>query len=135
MFDISAIDTKTPSEKGAFMAILHPVTGETMHDDLGNEVGVYLVGRFSDAFAKARRENAASRIDAAAAQKPAPAEEDEVAHIVSSCTTGWTWSDLDGKPFMFSQSNARTFWFDPRFRLHLDLALAFITNLGNFMKR
>jgi hypothetical protein len=134
MFDILAIDTKTPSEKGSFMPMLHPVSGEKLRDSDGKEVGVFLRGRFSDAFAAARKENLDRRVELAAAGKK-HSEDDEIAHLVAACTTGWTWTELDEAPFKYSPENAQKFWADPRFKLHADLALQFIVDLGNFMRR
>lgn len=134
MFDISALDFRTPSQAGAFMAFRSPITGDVVKDDTGNEIGVSLLGRYSDAFFEGRQALETKRVEAAANGKQLSLDE-EIAFVIAECTTGWTWTELDGTPFLFSKENAHKFWADPRFRIYRDAAYVFVSDLGNFTKR
>jgi hypothetical protein len=133
MFDISRLDFRTPSQAGAFMAFRHPATGEAVKDDAGKEVGVTLLGRYSDSFYEARQQLEVKRVDAAAAGKALTAEQ-EAAFLIAECTSGWTWTHIDNAEFPFSKENAHKFWNDPRYRVYRDAAYLFVSDLGNFTK-
>jgi hypothetical protein len=134
-FDIAALDTKTKSEEGVEMKVLSPKTMLPMTDDDKNPVTITLRGRNSTAY-----KNAISIINDRARERQArniaPTPEsraDDEAEVLAACTIGWTFTEMDGKPFPPTPENIRAFYGNERFTFVHEQASRFVASDGNFL--
>lgn len=134
-FDLAALETSTLSEQGVPMELIHPKTRMRILREDGEPVTITLLGSNSNAFRDAQR-IITDRRTKRAARAIQPTQEDfraDELQVVVSCTTNWTFDQLDGKPFPYSQENARKLWSDLRFDWIFRQAVMFIMDEGNFL--
>jgi hypothetical protein len=135
MFDISSLDTRTRSEAGVPMIVVHPKTRGPVARADGTTVFITLLGRCSDTYRDKQREIAERNAETAARgirQSRDEREQDDVELLVS-CTKSWTIDQMDGEGFPCTDANARRLWSDTRFLWLRDQAIAHIQTDGNFL--
>lgn len=151
-FDIALLDTKTLSDAGVQMTLVHLKTGEPlMHTkenpgDPDKPVTITVHGRQSQVFRDWLRATQATRAQEAAARQkqnlPAlsaeelaeQAEADNNAMMIA-CTEDWSFTELHGKPFPCTEANKRLFYTDPRFRSYRQQVFDFIMADSNFLAK
>lgn len=136
MFDISTLDTLTLSEEGVEMPVIHPRTKEPVLGSDGRQITITMLGRMSaDAQAAFRRvrDRQNERVQQGRRTTPEDVERDQV-DILVACTRAWTFSEMDGTPFPFTQANADRLWRDPRFRWLREQAFVYVNDDGNFIR-
>lgn len=115
--DFNQFDTATLADKGAPIKILDP-SRNTMIGDDGEPVIFYIKGQDSSTFISHmnRVEAEVSRQDGKTERTPEQREEDGNS-LLAAMTTGWSdnWT-LDGEKLSFSETNAKRFYADRRFR-------------------
>lgn len=137
MFDLAEMDTYTGSNEGRDMELKTP-KGFPAKDENGNAIKFTFLGRMSDvgrdidtAQSKARlqrmQETGRSDID------PEEQERLTVDLLVKLCR-GWTFKNLDGGDFPFSEENARKLFSDRRFINIRRQCLTFVNDEANFTK-
>lgn len=136
MFDVKALDTRTASEAGVDMPVLHPRDRAPIIDtETGANVTIRLRGRNSDTFRTQQRELNKRRAEFQS-RGVIMTDDDfmrERVDMVCACTLGWTFSQMDGAEFPYTPDNVRRFWADRRWTWLLDNAWAFLTEEGNFL--
>lgn len=106
--DLTALDVKAASEKGAVLHLKHPMTGEKLFD--GDEpVTVTVIGRDSPSVRSAMLD-----IERRKAKGEDITKEDEGLELLAVVTLGWSGIEFDGKALEYSKSNARKLYSDPR---------------------
>lgn len=138
MFDIAAMDIATGSDAGAPMELIDPVRKTVLKDEKGDKVTITLLGINSQVARDTNRRLANATLDKQArgisvGNRIEEAEEEQT-EVLTACTVGWSFTELDGKPFPFTPENARKFWADRRFKHIRDQATGFIRDTANFMK-
>ena len=134
-FDLASLDTRTRSEQGVAMEIIHPKTRAPVLREDGRPVTITLLGANSDIFsdvARRMRDRNSDRVNKGVRVSPDDMRNDEFEYLVA-CTVDWTIEEMDGKPFPFSRENARKLWADRRFNWLFREALNFISVEGNFL--
>lgn len=106
--DLTRLDVKAASEKGAVLHLKHPMTGEKLFDG-DDPVTITVIGRDSPSVRAAMTD-----IERRKAKGEDISREDEGLELLSVVTTGWTGIDFDGKALEFSKANARKIYADPR---------------------
>ena len=135
MFDIAKLDTQTRSEQGVAMTVRHPGTGLAILDDQGEPVTITLMGNNSEAFRTMQRA-ISERRQARRAKRIEITVDDlrnDDTEVMAALTLGWTFTEMDGKPFSFSPENARRLWADTRWEWLFNEAVSFTAAAGNFM--
>ena len=134
-FDVSQLDTRTLSEAGVPMPIKHPRTNAPILGKDGKPVTITLLGPNSAKAKAVNRELQARRADfAARGVKMEPKDfERERFDLLVALTTGWTFDQLDGKPFPFSPDNLRAFWADQRWEWLQSEAWQWCQSDGNYL--
>jgi len=135
-FDLAALDTKTLSEQGMPMPIIHPRTRTPIMNEDGTPLTITLLGRHSEAFRETLRASQQGRADLTArgiAISDEHREREDINTLVA-CTRDWTFQVLDGKEFPCTPQNVRKLWNDTRFRGLRETAIGFILSDGNFLR-
>ena len=97
--ELSVLDTKKKANTGAFLHLKHPGTGDPLFDngDQSKPVGLYIMGKDSDVFAKARHK---SMNDALSGKKKSTRTSEQIdldgIGLLADMTTGWQNLSLDG---------------------------------------
>ncbi len=134
-FDLTKLDSRSKSETGVEMKIIHPGTLAPITNSDGQPVTITLRGRNSTAYKTAfRMVQDRARERAARGLRPND-EETRVDEIDFLCavTTDWKFTELDGAPFPCTPENIRKLWSDERFTWVLEQATRFAANDGNFL--
>ncbi len=91
--DLSILNTKKKANTGAFLHLNHPATGMPIYDndDETKPVGIYLMGKDSDLFAKTKHKNLNSILNAKKKSETKTSEsiEQESITLLADMTTGW----------------------------------------------
>lgn len=134
-FDLADYETRTKSESGAPMPLLHPRTIAPLTNDDGSPTTITLLGRASDLYRDLFRQLQEERITRMAAGIRTTPEDQTIedTRILVACTKTWNIDALDGQAFPFSRENAQKLWSDARFLWIRDAAIAFMRNDGNFL--
>jgi len=134
-FDLASLDTRTRAQSGVPMQLIHPRDRGPVRTDAGELVTVTLHGRASDIYCNAERAMQERRAERRA--RGVITTQDEFARdeteLLAACTVAWNIPELDGKPFAYSDDNARRLWSDTRFAWLRDQAIGFIQADGNFL--
>lgn len=135
MFDIAQLDTRLRSENGVAMPILHPRSGAPLLDDKGAPVTITLLGPNSPALKSVVRTLQLRRAEMAnRGVKMIEADYDrERFDTLMGVTIGWSFDTVDGKPFLFSTENARSFWQDGRWDWVVAQAYSYCQADGNYL--
>ncbi len=135
MFDIAKLDIATASDEGRPMPIRNP-RGEVVRHESGDPVTINLLGRHSERARAKERELANRRLEAAKMGKQRTPEDFEVEAVeyLQACTVGWSFTEMDGKPFPCTPENAKKFWSDRRFSNIRVQADNWISEDANFMR-
>ena len=135
MFDVSSFDTRTASEAGVAMEILHPKTGLPMMDAAGAKITITLMGPSSAKSIELNRQMALRRAEMAGRGiTMSDADFDaERTQFLSAMTVGWTFDQMDGQAFTFTPDNAARFWADKRWVWLADRAWRSAQADGNFL--
>lgn len=83
--DLSQINLEESAEKGAFLHLEHPVTGEKLYTDDGKEVGFDVVGSDSSRFRRKFSELANRHMGKRQKQTTLEKNEQEGAELLSAC--------------------------------------------------
>lgn len=134
-FDIAQLDTRTRSEAGQPMELLHPRSGAPILGADKKPVTITLLGPNSEKSRAVNREMAQRRADKASrGVKMEPEDfERERFDVLTALTVGWTFDMLDGKEFPFNDENCRAFWSDGRWAWVQTQAWGFCQGEGNFL--
>ncbi|MGI4796931.1 MAG: hypothetical protein ACRYG8_23345 [Janthinobacterium lividum] len=134
-FDVTQFDTRTASEAGVAMPILHPRTGSPMLGADGNPVTITLLGPSSAVYKTMSRASQLRRADMSARGVKMTDEDFEADRetMLVALTKGWNFDTMGGQPFAFSQSNARSFYADKRWEWVTVAAWRFINEDGNYL--
>jgi hypothetical protein len=135
MFDIASLDTRSRSEEGVPMTLVHPKTRGPVPRADGSTVNITLLGRCSDTYREKQRElaeKAAEKASRGIRRSREEIEQDDIELLVA-CTRDWSIDSMDGQPFPFSKDNARRLWGDTRFLWLRDQAVAHVQTDGNFL--
>lgn len=134
-FDIASMDTRSKSEAGVAMPILHPKTLAPILNSDNKPVTITLKGRDSTAFTNAQREMNQRRADMEG--RGIPYDDDSFDRdrlmLICACTVDWNFDSMDGQSFPYSEDNARKLWSDGRWKWLLIRAFDFVTQVGNFL--
>lgn len=135
MFDLATLDTKTRSDQGVDMPIIHPGSKQPLRDDEGQPITIRLLGRTADRYRQQTRDIQEQRARRAAGGVKTTLEDIERENIdtLTACTVGWQGLSLDGQVFPYTVDNARRLWSDGRFIWLRDQAMNFIAEDGNFL--
>ncbi len=91
--DLANIDPKKKANTGAFLHLIHPGTGLPLYDsdDQSKPVGLRLMGKDSDVYARTRHKNLNSVIGAKKKSEPKTSEqiERETIELLADMTVGW----------------------------------------------
>jgi hypothetical protein len=91
--DLSALDPKKKANSGAFLHLVNPGTGLPLYDGDDNKkpVGLYLMGRDSDLYAKTRHKNVNNALTAKKKSDPKTSEmiEQETVALLADMTVSW----------------------------------------------
>ena len=111
----SGFDLQAAAEKGAWLQLLHPVSGEELGVDAGKPTRILIKGADSMSYEEAAARTVAMRSKTTnpkrkvttkglldASNKLAKAQSEELAAV----TMGWEGIEWDGEVFEFSQENA-----------------------------
>ena len=128
--DLKQFDIKETCEKGVFLTLCHPVTGEEL------DAKIKLVGRDSSRFRNKLRD-LAQRQATGGKKKSQPIDiekaDKEGAELLAACTVGWIGIEEDGKAVPFSEAEAVRIYTDHRWiREQVD---AFIADRANFFPK
>lgn len=114
MNDLMQLDTKTTANAGFDLEIINPKTLE------GTGLVITILGEDSEEYRKITTSQQQRRIKKSIAQRsrnevPLDEIDEDALDTLAACTKGWYNKDksdvtLDGKPFPFSTSNARTLY-------------------------
>jgi hypothetical protein len=134
-FDIATLDTRTRSEAGVPMQILHPSTKRPIYNDANQPVTVTLLGRNSDAYRAAQRESQSRRaaFEARGVMMTEDDYEQERQTLLCAVTVGWNFDTMDGSVFPFTPENCRRLWADRRWTWLASDAFNFVHQDGNFL--
>ena len=89
-FDFSILDTRKKSNEGAFLHLRHPGTGAKLYDKENNPVGLYILGRDSDAFIASNHAKNNARLNDVEAPKPTSESiENDNIDLLAGLTVGW----------------------------------------------
>lgn len=121
--DFSTLDTKTPAERGAFLHLRHPVTGEHLHDDSGKPIGMMVRGLESKTAQDHLKRLEKSRLKGASA-------EDTGFGVVSSLVIGFVGVDRAGVPLTISGDDLQ--WFFGLSDSFVDQVMAFARDRSSF---
>lgn len=97
--ELSVLDTKKKANAGSFLHLKHPATGEPLYDndDQSKPVGLYLMGKDSDVFAKTRHKSMNEALNGKKkTTRTSEQLEIEGIGLLSEMTTGWQNLSLDG---------------------------------------
>lgn len=137
--DFSKLDTSKKANEGAFLHFTHPGTGAKLYDelegggrDLNKPVGIFLLGKDSDAHAQYLHKRTNDRIFAKDdVQNSSEESEAETIKMISELATGWKNIDLGGGRTDFSKS--ATVELFTHWKWAIEQAIAFVTNRANFI--
>lgn len=91
--DLSALNPKKKANAGAFLHLVNPGTGLPLYDgdDKDKPVGLWLMGRDSDLYAKTRHKNVNTALTTKKKSDPKTSEmiEQETIALLAEMTTGW----------------------------------------------
>lgn len=91
--DLSALNPKKKANAGAFLHLVNPGTGFPLYDneDKDKPVGLWLMGRDSDLYAKTRHKNVNGALTTKKRSDPKTSEmiEQETIAVLADMTTGW----------------------------------------------
>jgi hypothetical protein len=135
MFDLASLDTRTRSEAGVPMTVVHPKTRGPVSRADGTVVTITLLGRCSDTYRDKQRELNERNAEMASRgirQGRDEREQDDIELLVA-CTRAWTFDQLDGVDFPCTPENARRLWGDTRFLWLRDQSISHIQTDGNFL--
>jgi hypothetical protein len=136
MFDLAS-QVAPLLNTGAFLHLTAP-SGAPLYDDEKLAVGVMLMARNSARGLEAIRANGNRRLSEArrtgGVRVTVESSESEMAELLVACTTGWSFTTLDGEDFPYSEANARKIWTDDRFKRWREAAEEFINSEANFTK-
>lgn len=107
--DLAQIDLQAAAEQGIDVRLQHPVTGEYLADDAGENLVITVLGKDS-----ATWQNAAKRINTRNSNRyknrdvPSSALEAALYEILSECTVKWTKNiEFDGEALKCNKENAQ----------------------------
>jgi hypothetical protein len=134
-FDLAYLDTLTLSEAGVEMPVIHPRTNKQLVRADGAGVYIKLLGSNSETYRTVLRRIALRRTELQARGASLDDEHmrGENVEVLVACTRDWNFDVLDGKPFPYSEANARKFWSDRRFALIFSAAISFVGADVNFL--
>ena len=99
--DLSALNPKKKANAGAFLHLVNPGTGLPLYDDDNKEkpVGLWLMGRDSDLYAKTRHKSVNSALTTKKKSDPKTSEmiEQETISLLAEMTTGWDNLSYNGQ--------------------------------------
>ena len=124
--DLKQFDVAATAEKGVYLVLEHPVTGEEL------DAKIKLIGRDSSRFRNKMRDIAQKAAAAGKKRKTVDLEkaDREGAELLAACTLGWVGIEEEGKPVPFSEAEAVRLYTDYRWiREQVD---AFIADRANF---
>lgn len=153
-FDLASVRL-TRTETGSPFRLFHPGTQMPLLDEDGKQISILLLGQYSVPFQEMNRKVQLARAKYFAREaerariinegktnpddlvEPEPLSKqaldaDDTDELVA-CTVGWTIKTLDGRPFLFSEENARKLWTDKGFSYWREPAIRFILADGNFL--
>lgn len=103
--DLSALDIRAFADSGVWQVINHPITGQPLVNDKGQEWRMLLAGKDSAVYRKAQSEAVQRRF--AGGNKLTPEiMEDEAIQLLSACVLGFEYFVTDGKELPFNAENA-----------------------------
>jgi hypothetical protein len=134
-FDLASFDTRTASERGVPMPLLHPRSAAPLTNADGSAVSITLLGRASDTYRdlfRTLQEERITRMSQGIRQTHDDSLNEDT-RILVACTKGWNIEALDGAAFPYTAENSQRLWVDTRFLWVRDAAIGFIRNDGNFL--
>jgi hypothetical protein len=135
MFDVAMLDTAARSEEGVNFVVRNPTTGAQISDKEGKPVTIRLMGSNSEKYRGVQRAIQANVARLAGRDIKQTEEErrGDMEKLMCAVTVGWSFTELDGKPFPFTSENAKTLWGDKRWTWLLQMAFVFVNSEGNFL--
>ena len=134
-FDLADYDVHTNAERGMPMPLMHPRSLTPLVNADGTKVTITMLGRASDTYRDLQRvineENVLRQSQGVRTTLDDVTAENTRMLLV--CCKAWNLDRLDGRPFPYSEENARRLFTDPRFIWVRDAALMFMRNDGNFL--
>lgn len=129
--DLSAFETQ---EEGAWLDVLHPVTGAVLRDESGEAMRICLVGKDSKEFRKAQRAATQRRLRSRSKANRIDAESVELDAIemLVACTKDWTGIGDNGAPLEFTPANVRAVY--TRYVWLREQVDEFVDDRGNFIQ-
>lgn len=134
-FDLPGMDTKTRSEEGVDMTVLHITTRQPMTGRDGKTVTIKLLGPDSVQYRKETRSAVRKRLRSAVSNEADPADtfdadEAESIDMLARCTLGWTGiCTTKGEPIPCTPETAAALYTGfPAIRDQVDSFIAVRTN-------
>lgn len=121
--DFSTLNTRKASAAGAFLHLLHPVTGKAMFNDDGQAIGLMVIGTESDAVRAGVRAAQRNRM-----KDPTEKGDDFLVSLV----TGFQNIVREGAPLEFTPENVR--WLLDLSDSFGEQILAFAQDRANFFR-
>ena len=132
-FDLGAIITTDDSE-GEFLHLLNPGNGDPLTKDDGSSVGIYLLGRDSDAYRQAQRKVTNRRLSQKSSTSiTAERLESEANDILAHCTVSWNGIVYKGEELECNAANAKRIYKEiPWLKEQVD---EFVAERANYLEK
>lgn len=128
--DLASLDMAAAADRGADMALEHPVTGAPLLTDAGEPITIRLLGNDSREFRAAISDLADKQ--AGKRRQSLEAAEAHSVDLLARLTTGWHGIVYNGEALAFTRENAARIYRErPWIREQVD---KFIGDRGNFFK-
>lgn len=135
--DIASLDTRVTCDRGAWLFLHHPKTGQPILDEAtGEPVAILLLGKDSETFRKVALAQETARIEKSRRSnghyRPSAEEiNEEVMEVFVACTKDWKHVRFGSpEPLPCTPENVRRVYGVPAVREQVD---AFITTRTNFL--
>ena len=132
-FDLGNIITADDSN-GEFLHLMNPGNGEPLTNDDGSNVGIYLLGKDSDAYRLAQRKITNRRLSQKGNTSiTAERIEIEANEILANCTVSWTGIVYNGEVLVCDIANAKMIYKDlPWLKEQVD---EFVAERANYLEK
>jgi hypothetical protein len=134
MFDLSTLDTRGASERGAVLTLKHPVTGDELRTKNGESVTITLLGIDSEKSEALQREVQRKALKRAGFKKRTPEQiENEGLNLLAGLTVAWTNVGRGDEELPCTTENAKAIYKEfPWIRSQVDEFVGDVSNyLGN----
>jgi hypothetical protein len=138
-FDLSSLDTKTPSEQGIVVHLESPADGSLLYSEDGKPVTITILGDDSEKIRKFVRKAQDQRIERMQKNRPVDVSlltlENEQARKLALATVAWSEIVFDGAALECTEANAYRVYTDPRVPWLVEQLIRAGSDRSRFFKR